>query len=53
MPVLSSIKWINWKIQGKAGETWLDRVAYDTIGMAKAIYVVRDLVQEYMDEYLY
>jgi len=52
-PIVSSMVWLEWKRQGTARNDWLSKVSSDTMIAARNIYAIRDLIQYYIDEYLY
>jgi hypothetical protein len=45
--------WLEWKSQGTARIGWQSKVSSDMMIAARNIYVIRDVIQAYIDEYLY
>ena len=52
-PIVSSMVWLEWKSQGTAKIDWQSKVSSDMMIAARNIYVIRDVIQAYIDEYLY
>ena len=52
-PIVSSMVWLEWKSQGTARIGWQSKVSSDMMIAARNIYTIRDVIQAYIDEYLY